>query len=34
MHERVCELDDKYSIVDFSLRAKSRHCKDIDHAYF
>ena len=34
VHERVCELDDKYSVVDYSLRAKSRHCKDIDNAYF
>mmetsp|Transcript_27683 Transcript_27683/g.36964 ORF Transcript_27683/g.36964 Transcript_27683/m.36964 type:complete len:105 (+) Transcript_27683:375-689(+) len=34
VHERVCEIDDRYSVVDYSLKAKSRHCKDIDRAYF
>ncbi len=33
-HERVCELDDKFSVVDFSLKAKSRQCRDADSAYF
>lgn len=32
-HERVCELEDKFSVVDFSLKAKSRQCKDLDSAY-
>ena len=34
VHERVCEVDDRFSVVDFSLKAKSRRSKDIDHAYF
>ena len=34
VHERVCETNDQFSIVDFSLKAKSRHCKHNDYAYF
>lgn len=34
VHERVCEINDKYGVMDFSLKAKSRHSKDIDNAYF
>jgi len=30
VHERVCEINDEFSIVDFSLKAKSRSCKDND----
>ena len=33
VHERVCEIDDRFGIMDFSLKAKSRHSKDIDSAY-
>ena len=33
-HERVCEIDDRFSVVDFSIKAKSRHCNDMDQAYF
>ena len=34
VHERVCEIDERYSIVDFSLKSKSRSSKDMDGAYF
>ena len=33
-HERVCEIDDKYSIIDFSLKANSRSCRDVEKAYY
>ena len=34
VHERVCEINDQYAVLDFSIKAKSRHCRDIDQAYF
>lgn len=34
VHERVCEINDTYGVMDFSLKAKSRHSKDIDNAYY
>jgi hypothetical protein len=34
VHERVCEINDRFGVMDFSLKAKSRHSKDIDNAYF
>ena len=33
-HERGCEIQDNFGIMDFSLKAKSRQCKDTDQAYF
>lgn len=33
-HERNCEIQDNFGIMDFSLKAKSRQCKDTDQAYF
>jgi len=33
-HERVCEIDPKFGILDFSLKANSRKSKDVDNSYF
>ena len=34
LHERSCELDARFGILDFSLKVKTRDCKDIDQAFF
>ena len=34
LHERVCEIDDRYGVLDFTLKSRSRNTKDIEHAYF
>ena len=34
VHERVCEINDRFGVMDFSLKAKSRHSKDIENAYY
>ena len=34
VHERACELDERYAILDFSLRSKTRHSKEIDNSYY
>ena len=34
VHERACEINDRFGVMDFSLKAKSRHAKDIDNAYY
>lgn len=32
--EQISELDEKFSILDFTLKAKSRSQRDVDHAFF
>ena len=34
VHERVCELDERFGVLDFTIKARSRNSKDIEHAYF
>ena len=32
--EQICEIDNKYGVLDFSIKAKSRTPHDIDIAYW
>ena len=34
VHERQCEFNQSFGVIDYSLKANSRSCRDNDHAYF